>query len=278
MERISGTRSARAAPSKKPATASRQGNCLNTISSIRWSTRSSSESISVPSPLCNDEEYLRRVYLDVIGTLPTPARRSRFLADGRAERRATHGRIAVAASGVCGIFGPTGGPTYYRVDRRTLGFKQTYDVLLLDPRQLRREQTVRQIGAGIRLCGGVAEPESPAGLLYKTDADPGKIGSTISQVFLGIHMASAHAAIIPTTAGARPTTTACKPSSHRSPSNRPPVESCWHRSRPGRRVILARVRRLREASREHKPPAIRRPGIADFSWPTGWRAHGTIPG
>ncbi len=41
----------------------------------------------VPSALCTDEEYLRRVYLDVIGTLPTPDEVRSFLADGRADRR-----------------------------------------------------------------------------------------------------------------------------------------------------------------------------------------------
>jgi hypothetical protein len=34
-----------------------------------------------PSPLCSDEEFLRRVYLDAIGTLPTPDEVRRFLAD-----------------------------------------------------------------------------------------------------------------------------------------------------------------------------------------------------
>ena len=42
----------------------------------------------LPSELADDAEYLRRVYLDVIGTLPTPAEARRFLADKRPDRRA----------------------------------------------------------------------------------------------------------------------------------------------------------------------------------------------
>lgn len=42
----------------------------------------------IPSELGDDAEYLRRVYLDVIGTLPTPEEARRFLADKRADRRA----------------------------------------------------------------------------------------------------------------------------------------------------------------------------------------------
>ena len=44
----------------------------------------------VPSPLCTDEEFLRRVSLDIIGTLPTPGEIEAFLADpspGRRERK-----------------------------------------------------------------------------------------------------------------------------------------------------------------------------------------------
>jgi len=40
-----------------------------------------------PSELSGDDEFLRRVYLDVIGLLPTPAERERFLHDGRKDKR-----------------------------------------------------------------------------------------------------------------------------------------------------------------------------------------------
>jgi hypothetical protein len=41
-----------------------------------------------PSPLCDDATFLRRSYLDVIGTLPTPAEARTFLADTAADKRA----------------------------------------------------------------------------------------------------------------------------------------------------------------------------------------------
>src|SRR5205814_9683964 len=41
-----------------------------------------------PTELCDDSTYLRRVYLDVIGTLPTADEARRFLADKRANKRA----------------------------------------------------------------------------------------------------------------------------------------------------------------------------------------------
>jgi hypothetical protein len=41
-----------------------------------------------PSPLCTDEEFLRRLYLDAIGTLPTPQEVRAFLADSSPDKRA----------------------------------------------------------------------------------------------------------------------------------------------------------------------------------------------
>lgn len=42
----------------------------------------------LPSPLCDDEAFLRRCHLDLIGLLPTAERRAAFLADSRPDKRA----------------------------------------------------------------------------------------------------------------------------------------------------------------------------------------------
>ncbi|MCS7166572.1 MAG: DUF1549 and DUF1553 domain-containing protein [Gemmatales bacterium] len=41
-----------------------------------------------PSPICSDAEFLRRVYLDTIGLLPTPEETQQFLADRSPDKRA----------------------------------------------------------------------------------------------------------------------------------------------------------------------------------------------
>jgi hypothetical protein len=40
-----------------------------------------------PSPLCSDAVFVRRVYLDVIGTLPTAAEAREFLLDRNPDKR-----------------------------------------------------------------------------------------------------------------------------------------------------------------------------------------------
>ena len=42
----------------------------------------------LPSEVCTDEEFVRRVYLDVIGVLPEPAEAAAFLADSSPDKRA----------------------------------------------------------------------------------------------------------------------------------------------------------------------------------------------
>src|SRR5439155_260760 len=43
----------------------------------------------LPSELCNDQEFLRRAFLDLCGILPTPQDVRAFAADGAADKRAT---------------------------------------------------------------------------------------------------------------------------------------------------------------------------------------------
>src|SRR5204863_3838273 len=42
----------------------------------------------VPSELCTDEQFIRRVSLDITGTLPTPAQVRAFVADSDSGKRA----------------------------------------------------------------------------------------------------------------------------------------------------------------------------------------------
>lgn len=41
-----------------------------------------------PTPLCSDEVFLRRLYLDLLGLLPTPVEAQRFISDHRPDKRA----------------------------------------------------------------------------------------------------------------------------------------------------------------------------------------------
>src|SRR5207247_10623923 len=73
----------------------------------------------------DDAEYLRRVYLDVIGTLPTADEARRFLADKRPDRRA---RLVdeLLERPEFADFWALQWADLLRVDRQTLGPKRAY--------------------------------------------------------------------------------------------------------------------------------------------------------
>ena len=59
----------------------------------------------VPSDVCTDEEFLRRVTLDMTGTLPTPNEVKQFLADSSSDKRSKKNRRTSRTSRVCCLVG-----------------------------------------------------------------------------------------------------------------------------------------------------------------------------
>lgn len=139
-----------------------------------------------PSQLCTDEEFLRRVHLDLIGTLPAPTDVRRFVADERENRRqliveelfkrpefADHWALFWA--------------DLLRVDRQVLGHKAAYDYYRWIREQIRDDVPLDEFARRIITAEGPLE-ESPAGWFYKTVPQPGQAASAVSQVFLGIRL------------------------------------------------------------------------------------------
>jgi hypothetical protein len=140
----------------------------------------------LPSEICTDEQYLRRVYLDLIGTLPTPDEVRKFLADKSSNRRA-----AVVES----LFKR---PEYadhwalywadlLRVDRQALGHKAAYDYYRWIRASLAANKPLDQFAREIIEAEGPLS-EAPQGAFYTTTPQPGQAASAISQVFLGIRI------------------------------------------------------------------------------------------
>jgi len=136
-----------------------------------------------PSELCSDEDFLRRAFLDVIGTLPKPDEVRKFLDDKRPDRRA---RLidellkrpeyadywALKWSDLLRAERPTlghaGAHAYYRWMRDSFATNKPFDRFareLLTADGLLRDQ--------------------PAGYLFKAVKQSGEQAATISQVLLG---------------------------------------------------------------------------------------------
>jgi hypothetical protein len=143
----------------------------------------------LPSEPCDDADYLRRVYLDVIGTLPTTDEARRFLADRRPDRRA---RL------VDELLGRPEYADYWalkwadllRIDRQALGHKRAYEYYHWVRESLARNKPYDRFAREIITAEGPLGEVGPAAF-YKAVPKPGEAAGTLSQVFLGVRIACA---------------------------------------------------------------------------------------
>lgn len=140
----------------------------------------------LPSNVCSDEEFIRRVHLDVIGILPTAAETQAFLADGDAGKRShlidallkrpEYAKFWALKWGdllrmTSGQIGPQGVFKYHRWLERAFETNMPYD-------QFARE-----------LLGSSGSTRvNPAANFYRTATETNDTVESIAQVFLGARM------------------------------------------------------------------------------------------
>jgi hypothetical protein len=143
----------------------------------------------LPSELASDDEYLRRVYLDVIGTLPTAAEARRFLADPRPDRRA---RLVdeLLARPEFADYWALKWADLLRVDRQALGHKRAYRYYQWIRTSIAENKPLDRFARELITAEGPLQEVGPANF-YKVVNKPGEEASTLSQVFLGVRIACA---------------------------------------------------------------------------------------
>jgi hypothetical protein len=143
----------------------------------------------LPSRPASDAEYLRRVYLDVIGTLPTPAAARRFLADKRADRRA---RLVdeLLQRPEFADYWALKWADLLRVDSQALGNKRAYAFYRWIRDSLAANKPLDEFARELITAEGPLNEVGPVAF-YKVVSRPGDAASTVSQVFLGVRIACA---------------------------------------------------------------------------------------
>lgn len=142
-----------------------------------------------PSDLCSDTDYLRRVYLDVIGTLPTADEARRFLADQRANKRDLLVDELLERPEFADYWALKWADLL-RVDRQALGHKKAYAFYRWIRESIARNKPFAQFARELLTAEGPLEDTGPANF-YKVVTKPGETASTISQVLLGVRIACA---------------------------------------------------------------------------------------
>ncbi len=136
-----------------------------------------------PSGLCDDATFLRRVHLDLIGTLPTANETRAFLEDRKpGKRKRLVNRLLERPE--FAEYWALKWADVLRVDRLVIGHKGAYDYYQWIRDSFQQNKPYDQFVTELVAAEGPLS-KAPAGLFYKVLKTPGERASTVSQVFLG---------------------------------------------------------------------------------------------
>ena len=142
-----------------------------------------------PSGLCTDSEYVRRAYLDVIGTLPTADETRRFLADRNPARRANLIDELLSRPEYAD-FWALKWSDLLRVDREKLGHKRAFAFYRRIRDLVAEGAPLDRFAREIVAAEGPLDEVGPANF-FKVASQPGEAAGSLAQVFLGVRIACA---------------------------------------------------------------------------------------
>jgi hypothetical protein len=143
----------------------------------------------VPSEPADDAEFLRRVTIDLTGTLPTADEARRFLSDKRPDAR-TRLVDELLERPEFAEYWALRWADLLRVERQALGHKGAYAYYDWIRQSVATNKPLDQFAREIITAEGPLS-EAPPANLYKAVQKPGELANTISQVFLGVRIACA---------------------------------------------------------------------------------------
>ncbi|MBM3997185.1 MAG: DUF1553 domain-containing protein [Planctomycetes bacterium] len=142
-----------------------------------------------PSDLCDDGDFLRRAYLDIIGTLPSADEAHRFLGDKRALKRELLVDDLLERPEFADYWALKWADLL-RVDRQALGHKKAYAYYRWIRESLAKNKPFDEFARELLTAEGPLEEMGPASF-YKVVPKPGETASTLTQVLLGVRIACA---------------------------------------------------------------------------------------
>jgi len=142
-----------------------------------------------PSPLCSDEVFLRRVYLDLIGTLPTPEEVRAFLADADPDKRARVIDALLERPEFVDFWALKWGDLL-RINRDYLEAKGMWSFHNWIRAALRDRRPLDEFVREIVTARGSTYTEGPANY-YRIGNNAADWAETTSQVFLGVRIGCA---------------------------------------------------------------------------------------
>ncbi len=139
-----------------------------------------------PSPLCTDEEFLRRLYLDALGTLPTPQEVRDFLADKSPDKRQQAVARVLDRPEFIDFWALKWGDLL-RINRDLLQDKGMWSFYNWVRASLRDNKPVDEMVRDIITAEGSPFTDGPANF-YMASRVPTDWSETTAQLFLGVRM------------------------------------------------------------------------------------------
>jgi len=143
-----------------------------------------------PSSLCTDAEFVRRAYLDAIGTLPTPTETRAFLADRDPRKRAKLIDALLERPEYVDYWAYKWSDLL-RVNRDHLGDKGMWAFYGWVRRSVAANKPWDRFVREILTARGPTTGSGPANF-YRMGSKPEEFAETVSQAFLGIRVQCAH--------------------------------------------------------------------------------------
>ena len=141
------------------------------------------------SPLCDDAEFLRRVYLDLTGTLPTPDAARKFLADTAKDKRAKLVDELLQTPEFADLWAMRWADLL-RVERAALGHERAYGYYKWIRDSITANKPFDVFAQELVTAEGPLAEVGPANF-YAVVTKPGEMAGTLSQVFLGVRIGCA---------------------------------------------------------------------------------------
>lgn len=138
------------------------------------------------SEQCSDSDFLRRAYLDVIGTLPKSDEARKFLADRQPDRRA---RLVdeLLSRPEYADYWALKWSDWLRVERQTLGHAGAHAYYRWVRDSFAKNKPWDKVVRELLTAEGLLR-DAPGGYLFKSVKQPGEQAATVSQVLLGVRI------------------------------------------------------------------------------------------
>ena len=140
----------------------------------------------VPAELADDATFLRRLYLDMIGTLPSPEEIREFQSDRRSDKR-SYWIDRVLDRPEYADYWALVWSDILLVDRQKLGERGAYELHHWLRQQFARNRPYDQWVAELITATGNSGTNGPANL-FRAVETPEELARTVSQAFLGVRM------------------------------------------------------------------------------------------